>query len=328
MRFQSTKSSSNDWPINDFLAKVPTRLTPNDAVFVNDGTYVNLCPGGIWDDPSDSSRLIFSIGEFLGFTTVGARIGYCYVDKDDPYTLGARQGSLLVGTPSTDDENGCRFGDKVVHEGTIHYFYVGIDASFNWRIFRATSTNGTTFAKQGLVLDFDTGAGEFSVSDPSIAFEASTNKWWMTYTVWNGVGVPLPNNNPGSSKVGIRLAWSTDLINWTKTGITAVPLGASGAIDDNNVEGGQLTMIGSKKVILYNANDGAIWSVGITMSDKWETGWQKRATPWFQKAAGGQWDDSVVATAYIHSFTSGDVMYYQGYGGVAEELDIGAADLI
>lgn len=328
MRFQgSIQRTSNKWPINDFLGKVPTRQSPNNAVLVHGATYINIAPGGIWDDPSDSSRVIFSMGEFTGFTTVGCRIGYYLIDKSDPYTFSARQGTLLAGTPATDDENGCRFGCVVIHEGNIHYFYVGISPTFEWRIFRATSTDGINFTKQGLVLDFD-GVVEFSVSDPSIVYDEVSGKWWMAYSSWDGVGTPA-NNNPGSSKVGIRLAWSTDLINWTKTGTTVLPLGTSGAIDDNNIEGAQLLMIGSKKVLLYTCNDGSIWSIGLATGDSWETVFIKKPTAWFSRSpTGGDWDDALVAVALVHSFPSGDVMYYQGFAGGSEELDIGAADLI
>lgn len=317
----------------DFLTRIPpTRLSPNDPVIVNGGTYQNLCPGGIVTDPNNSAQSIFYLGEFFGSTTVGARIGYHLLDNADPYDLGARVGTIMTGTPSTDDQNGVRFGCAVVHpsNGQIWYYYVGVDASYEWRIFRATSTDGLTFTKQGEVLDFD-GITEFSVSDPSIIIDED-GTWWMMYTCWDGLTPPLPNNNPGESKVGIRLAHSSDGITWTKTGTTLIALGSNGSFDDNNAEGGQMLIVGDKAVILYNANDGSRWYIGIAyrpLSDI--NGKFIKIGKYFAPETVSEWDDGIVAVPYVHEFPSGKVMYYQASSftvGDSDDIDVGASDLL
>jgi predicted GH43/DUF377 family glycosyl hydrolase len=306
----------------DVLNDVPDRYVGN-PVLTNDGTYTNTCPAGIITDPQDPARFLFYRGEFLGYITVGARISLFSGNLSDPYTITTENAVVLQGSESY-DINGCRFGCVLRHGAKIYYYYVGIDASYDWRICLATSTDGRTFTKQGVVLDFNN-VDEKSVSDPSIYIEDGT--WYMIYTGWDGLTSPA-NNNPGESKIGIKLATSNDGITWTKTETTLVPLGSAGSYDDNNVEGGQLLKYGSTWTILYNANDGAEWSIGIAYREEINSQFIKKTTRFFQKAATG-WDSHHVAVPFIHDFDGQQVMYYQaGTSPNPDEIDdIGAADI-
>lgn len=311
----------------NFFSRSPVRITPNDPVIVNDGTYENICPGGVIIDPNDSSKSIFYCGEFLGSISVGARVSYFLIDNATPYTLGTRQGIVLTATAATEDAQGARFGCVLTVAGTVYYFYVGIDDSFEWRIMLATSTDGRSFTKQGVVLDFN-GTDEFSVSDPYIVEDGGT--YYMIYTAWDGIGSP-PNNNPGSSKVGIKLATSTNLTDWTKTGTVLVPLGAAGTLDDNNVEGGQLLKVGDKWAILYNGNDGTLWQIFLAYSDTIDAVFTKRTQPWFKNAP-SDWDSLLVAVPLICEFavlgSQQRVMYYQALSAAfPEDIDVGASTI-
>lgn len=310
---------------NEFISKTPpTRLSPNNPVVVNDGTYENICPGGIVVDPLDSTKFIFYCGEFFGSTTVGARISYFIGNLTDPYTLGSRQGIALAGTPSTDDQNGTRFGCVLNVNGVIYYWYVGVSATYKWRIFLATSSDGRVFTKQGMVLDFNN-VDEKSISDPSIVY--FNGVFYMIYTCWDGLTSP-PNNNPGKSTIGLKSATSTDGINWTKGNLVLIAPGINGTFDDNNAEGGQLLRFQEKWVILYNANDGTLWSIGITTG----VGFDRKfsiGSLFFSAAAPTAWDDRLVAVPLVYDFPSGTVMYYQALSLTDPlAIDVGAANLI
>lgn len=306
---------------HDFVTRNPPTRYGSDAILVNDGTYENTCPGGIITDPLDERKWLFYRGEFLGSISVGARVSLFIGDKADPYSLGTTQGVILQGSESYDIE-GSRFGCVVENGGTIYMYYVGIDASYDWRICLQTSTDGgRTFTKQGIVLDFND-VDEKSVSDPSVVIENGV--WYMIYTGWDGLTSPA-NNNPGESKIGIKLATSNDGITWTKTDTILVPLGAGGTFDDNNVEGGELRKYGDTWIIMYNANDGTTWSIGLAYSETIDAAFTKYPFKYFQVAASG-WDATAVAVPMIFNFGNKEVMYYQG-GIVAGAIDVGAADL-
>jgi len=148
----------------------------------------------------------------------------------------------------------------------------------------------------------------------------------MTYSVWDGASSP-PNNNPGRSAVGIKLATSNDGITWTKTGTVLVPLGASGAYDDNNIEGGQFLKVGGKWIILYNANRSGIWYVMLAYSDEIDAVFTKRSEPYFRASTGTQWDNLVVAVPMLQEFPAHRVMYYQALGTGSSAINIGAANI-
>lgn len=304
-----------------FIGKGKTRLPA--ALIEPLVTYINLCPGGIIEDPLDASKFLFYTGEFTGYTTVGARIGMYICNKIDPYTISNRYGVVLQGGESY-DINGSRFGCVFEEAGTVYYYYVGIDASYKWRICLATSTDGRAFTKQGVVMDYND-VDEKSVSDPSIVFENGV--YYMAYSSWNGIGT-YPNNNPGQSKIGIKIATSTDRINWTKLEKVVVPLGTTGEIDVNSIEGGHLDRMGDMWVILYTCN-GANWSIGMAYSPNINSVFTKysKTVPYLDKGAAAAWDDVLVAVALLYDFTGQQVMYYQAGAGNGEELPVGAVTI-
>ncbi len=227
---------------------VPTPYVSN-PILIHPVTYTNTCPAGMLIDPLDPTKFIFYRGEFIGPTTVGARIRlFTGGDLDDPYNLGTDQGLVFTGS-ETYDLNGCRFGQPIIHpsNGQVWYYYVGVDntAALDWRICRAISTDGgRTFTKQGVVLDFNN-TNEKSLSGPSIIIENGT--WYMAYTAWDGIGGT--DQNPGDSKLGIWLATSTDGITWTKTNTNIVTITGF-----DNVEDCLLRKLNDTYVIVFNAD--------------------------------------------------------------------------
>lgn len=314
-----------DLSFSSFQSSVPPTRYVNNPILENDGTYTNTAPSGIIRDPADSSKFLFYLAEFLGFTTVGSRISLHEGVVSDPYGITTDNGVMLAGSESY-DTNGCRLGAVACYRGTVYFYYAGVDASYKWRICLATSTDGRTFNKQGVVLDFND-TDEKSVSDPSIIIEGGT--WYMIYTSWDGLSSPA-NNNPGESTIGIRLATSTDGTTWTKTGTTLIPLGADGEIDDNKVEGATLRKFGDTYVICYNANDGDEWRIAYASSTVLNQVFTKQGE-YFRADVNnsGAWDERDAAVPLFEKFGNNYVFYYQGgpRPNPNQEEDIGAADL-
>lgn len=100
----------------------------------------------------------------------------------------------------------------VVRNGAINVLYRAQDSSLTSRIGRATSTNGTSFTRNGAPVfypnnDFmKTYEWAGGCEDPRIV-EDSGGTYYMTYTAYNG------------STARLAVATSTDLVNWTKQGL-------------------------------------------------------------------------------------------------------------
>ena len=315
----------------DFITRTLVRYDSVNPVLLHTDPYENSCPAGIVTDPLDHDKFIFYRGEFLGSISVDARVTYFIGDKSDPFDLGTLQGVILApGGSGSVDENGARFGCVLEVGGIIYYYYVGIDASYTWRICLATSTDGRTFTKQGVVLDVT--VEEPSVSDPVIIYY--NGRLEMAYTIWSGPVDSQPNHNPGFSNEGIKLATSTDFTSWTREDVALIPIGPSGSFYDNNVEGGQLFKFNYTYAYFFNANDGSplfTWTIGVGYTPWPNTDdpltnrfYIRPTTPFFGPCA-TCWDDRVVAVPLLHLFPSGWVMYYQAYTNGSDDIDIGAA---
>lgn len=306
---------------DNFISRVPVRESA--YILASDATYKNVCPGGIITDPLDSSNLLFYRGEFTGSTSVAARIRLYTASQADPFNLS------LVGTILSPSEaydiNGCRFGfNPVSYNGVLYYFYVGIDASYNWKICLATSADsGRTFTKQGIVLT-PNGTDEFGLSGPS-AVIGDDGKWYMVCTVWSGPVDSVANHNPGTSSVGVKLFESSDQgSSWTYTGIFIARLGASGSYDDAKVEDGQLMKIGDTYIYSYSCNDGSKWQSGLAYSKVLKSTFKKTASVYFPSTSA--FGNAVVAVLQPFQLNDGSwVGYYQGAdsGDPADTYPIG-----
>lgn len=302
-----------------FLAKPITRQA--SPAVVPGATYINLCPAGIVDDPLDETKFLFYQGEFLGPITVGGRIALYVCDKSDPQTITGRYGVVLQGSESY-DINATRFGTVFTENDTIYYYYVGVDANYKWRICLATSVDGRTFTKHGVVMDFND-VDEKSVSDPSIFYDNGV--YYMAYCSWDGIGT-YPNNNPGASTIGVKIATSTDKINWTKLEKVIISRGVNPELDYQRVEGVQLLKMGDIWVIVYTGS-GVYWSIGMAYSPDINSVFTKygKTLRYFDKGPNGAWDDNITAVGLIHEFNGVSYFYYQAGDGVGEDLPIGAA---
>lgn len=302
------------------LTTSPVRYASN-PIIATPADFKNTCPSGMVTDPTDATKFLFYIGEFaLGAGSVDGRIRCRQGAHSDYYSMPTDLGIVLIGD-QTYDIKGCRFGQFITVGSEIWAYYVGIDASFKWRICLAKSSDGRTFTKQGVILDYNN-TDEKSLSGPAIFRE--NGNWYMAYTVWDGVtanGV----HNPGASKVGIKMATSTDGVNWTKTGTYILTIGTAGTYDAVNMEDCQLYKYGSTYVAIYNCKGASSdWVIGIASSSSITSAFTKNAAIYFAgSGASGTWDFQAVSTLYINPFND-TIGYYQGWDAAVTDTPIGA----
>lgn len=316
-------------PVSEFTSFFSKRpRNPSNYTLEHDSPYINTCPAGFVEDPEDSTKMILYRGEFTGATTVAARISAFTFPKTDPYTL--TFDSFVLEPSESYDTNGCRFGWPMKVGSEVWYYYVGVDGSFDWRICLATSTDGRTFTKQGVVLDFNN-TDEKSISGPSVYKEG--NNWYMIYTGWDGLTSP-PNNNPGQSVIGIKLATSSDGINWTRTETIVIPLGTDPEYDSARVEDGVLYKFDGRWVILYSCFGGPgtdHWSIqaAYNNNESPDSAFTKVTQPYFELKS-GNWDAFLVACPFLYFHEGEWLLYYQGGNGVPETnaFNIGIARVI
>jgi len=193
----------------------------------------------------------------------------------------------------------------VIKESNTSYkmWYGGFDGT-NWRIGYATSTDGITWAKQGMVLDLGT-SGQWDDADvwsPCVIKESAT-VYKMWYTGLDG------------TNYRIGYATSTDGITWTKQGMV-LDLGTSGQWDDYHVwVPWVIKQHGSLYQMWYTGFDATNYRIGYATSTN-GTSWTKQGMV-LDLGTSGQWDDTHVAFAGLHSdkTLSSYKIWYSGSDG-------------
>lgn len=257
---KTVNHNSTEWDI--FVTSIATNYVSN-PILLPDAPYENTSPAGIITDPLDSTKKLFYRGNYIGGSSITSFVSlFTGSSIDDPYDLGTEYGTVISGSESYDIQ-GCRFGCAVhVSGNTVWYYYTGVDASYNWRICRAVSTDGgRTFTKAGVALDFN-GVDEGSLSGPSVYVENGT--WYMCYTVWTGSPKIAPLFDPGTSTVGIKLATSSDGITWTETGTYLI----SPSTRHPRLEDAGFYKIGDKyALVLTSYNASFNWCLSLWSND-------------------------------------------------------------
>lgn len=134
--------------------------------------------------------------------------------------------------------------------GMYWMWYDGWD-SVTYRIFAATSPDGITWTKHGVVLDVGPAGSQDSASlgYPFVLFDHGVFDMWYT-----GLTSFSPPDN-----AAIMFATSTDGLNWTKAGVVLTP-GAAGSVDSYNVQTSGVVRVGSTFVMIYTGIDGNLTS--------------------------------------------------------------------
>ena len=222
---------------------------------------------------------------------------------------------LGVGAAGFYDDAGVMFPSVIKDGDTYKMWYTGYDGSTR-RIGYATSSDGISWTRQGLVLDLGPGIAwdSVSVSAPWVIKDGSTYMMW--YVGSDGV------------RERIGLATSSNGIAWNKKGAVLAP-GSPGQPDDAGVnhptvikEGG-LGPDGSSYVMWYGADDGTYTTICMAYSGDGKT-WSKYdedldgfTEPVLNTGAPGSWDARWASEPSV--LKSGGVyfMWYTGWDGLA-----------
>jgi predicted GH43/DUF377 family glycosyl hydrolase len=219
------------------------------GVSAGDSSYVcNLA--GLWNNTVYEKRdtVNTSIGgsfnmHFADFVTVGTTIKAYYIDNDAYGKKGiglatstdgiifTNQGNVLSTTPGGWDANQASFPGIWYDNGTYYLVYEGTGSSTNGDIGLATSTNGTTFTKQGKILTHNTSGWESTNIGTPDLYKVGTT-WYLTYHGFNGtdcqVGVAT-----GTSLTALTKYTSNPVIATAVTGADSGTIGRRDIIYEN-----------------------------------------------------------------------------------------------
>ncbi|MFQ6127711.1 MAG: OmpL47-type beta-barrel domain-containing protein [Thermoplasmata archaeon] len=246
-----------------------TRLGDQWSIsWIKEGVNIPLGGGGGDDAHMVSPRVLYEGGIYKmwysGATGLGQTYKIFYATSPDGSTW-TKQGVVLdVGSPGQlDDQKTCYH--YVLKEGNVYkMWYSGADdpISFGgkYRIFYATSTNGTTWTKHGLVLDVGASGStdERLVRSPVVVNESGSYKMWYS---------GMDNSNTDR----IHYATSPDGVNWTKKGVV-LDVGSPGDYDEtgtgwpfvrNNSCGYVMWYVGRQsgvfRILGAVSSDGVVW---------------------------------------------------------------------
>ena len=170
------------------------RATPDERrvqISIDNGSYTQLA--ALSGDPMNTwNHYSYNLTDL--FTP--------YLDYNLPWE---KKGVVMSPTLSQESER-IAYPYVLKENGTYKMWYSGYDGN-TYRILYATSTDGYTWNKHGVVID--TGDGEQRVYSPCVIHEGNTYKMW--YTGYNG------------SVNRILYATSPDGINWTLHGVVMEP---------------------------------------------------------------------------------------------------------
>ena len=248
------------------------------AIWSKQGMVLDLGAGGQWDDADVHSPSVILDGAtykmwYVGYDGSDYRIGYA--TSADGITW-AKQGMVLdLGAGGEWDDFLLHSPTVILDGATYKMWYTGHDgASFS--IGYATSADGITWAKQGMVLDVGAG-GEWDddgVQSPSVILDGATYKMWY--------------GGDDGTKLSIGYATSADGITWAKQGMV-LDVGAVDEWDDDNVNSPSVILDGATYKMWYGGDDGASFSIGYATSADGIT-WSKQGMV-LDLGAGGEWDD-------------------------------------
>jgi hypothetical protein len=139
----------------------------------------------------------------------------------------------------------------VVAAGDYRMWYEAVSSNGITSVAYATSTDGLTWAKQGVVMSPSLGWEESEVSPNSIIRVGG--EYWLYY---HGGGYPGPGGNRlGNARIG--LATSADGLAWTKRPDPVLDIGAPGSFDADQVAEPRVLAVDGGYRMYYTARDGS-----------------------------------------------------------------------
>ncbi len=143
-------------------------------------------------------------------------------------------------------------------------WYTGNDGS-TYRILAATSADGISWTKQGVVLDVGSGGApdDLKVWDATVLLQGGTYYMWYT------------GQSTGDPPRGmILLATSSDGLSWTKQGVV-LSSGAAGSLDQDYVANPAVRIVGPFFEMIYMGGSGGLQRLFYARSVD-GANWQKR----------------------------------------------------
>jgi predicted GH43/DUF377 family glycosyl hydrolase len=156
----------------------------------------------------------------------------------------SKQGVVVpLGTNGESDDAHTYYPSVINDSGTYKMWYAGDDGT-NVRIHYATSNDGITWSKQGVVVPLGTNgeSDDARTYTPSVINDSGTYKMW--YSGHDG------------SNIRIHYATSNDGVTWSKQGVV-VPLGSSDETDVNSTYAPSVINDSGTYKMWYSGHDGS-----------------------------------------------------------------------
>lgn len=235
------------------------------------------------------------------------RIGYASSVDGVSWT---KRGTAVIDIGATGalDAKAVAFPTVVYRNGTYILWYHGTDANNKNRIFRANSTNGTTWTKvttAALEASTTTGAWDSrAVSSPTVVFDEDTN----TYKMWY-------SGNDGTN-LRIGYAYSADGTTWTRATSWVLNVGSTGDWDDKRVVFPRVLKDRDTYHMYYAGDDSAntyTYEVGYAVSIDGGASFEKAIDPALSPSGtSSDFDSFMVYAGQVLSVGDGYSMYYSG----------------
>ncbi len=197
-------------------------------------------------------------------------------------------------------------------DGLYRMWYSGYDGYRN-RLLYATSQDGMTWTKQGIV--FDVGSPPYywdSVGGQCVLQIGSTYHMWFSAGYWSGGAFGY--------WAQIYHATSADAIHWSVTGV-ALPPGT----------GWDAGMVNSPQVVrdargvfwlFFFGWDGTTNRIGVATSMNGTSFVPYAGNPVVDLGASGSWDSRVVQDSSVSLAGSSWTMWYDGWNGTASQIGL------
>ena len=255
-------SKVSESPGVDFVGGAVALHSP---VLIRQGAVLSWSPPGSFDSGElGGPTVLLDAGVYkmwyFGGSGGAYQIGYATSSDGRNWV---KQGPVL--SPTLPSEAGIiAYAEVVKLAAQYRMWYSGGGAGSN-RIFGATSNDGVTWTKEGIVLDVGTAgsADDQQVWDPSVVVQGGIFRMWYS-----------GSSSSDPLRYQIFAATSSDGVTWTRRGLVLSP-GGSGSLDSDLVLNAAVRVVGSSYEMIYAGGSAGSQKLFYARSGDGLT-WQKR----------------------------------------------------